>query len=100
MTEKVKPVIGYYFLLPDFKSRGHPSYECPKSNSVLSEEDYAAYQAVLSRMGTRYSTAKVPDMNDPNKMLELEPDLTALMYSGATEATQARFLRSHFLIGC
>ena len=75
-------------------------YGCPKSNSHLSEDDYAAYQAVLSRMGTRYSTAKVPDMNDPNKMLELEPDLTALMYSGATEATQARFLRSHFLIGC
>ena len=42
-------------------------------------------------MGTRYSTATVPDMNDPNKMLELEPDLTNLMYSGATEATKASF---------
>ena len=50
-------------------------------------------------MGTRYSTAKVPDMHDQNKMLELEPDLTALMYSGATEATQARFSNTHFLIG-
>ena len=39
-------------------------------------------------MGTRYSTATVPDMNDPSKMLELEPDLTNLMYSGATEATK------------
>ena len=68
----------------------HFSYHSP-SNFVPSEDDYAAYQAVLSRMGTRYSTAKVPDMNDPNKMLELEPDLTALMYSGATEATKARF---------
>ena len=42
-------------------------------------------------MGTRYSTATVPDMNDPSKMLELEPDLTNLMYSGATEATKASF---------
>ena len=25
MTEKVKIVIEYYFLLPDFKSRGHPT---------------------------------------------------------------------------
>ena len=25
MTEKVKTVIEFYFLLPDFKSRGHPS---------------------------------------------------------------------------
>ena len=24
MTEKVKTVIEFYFLLPDFKSRGHP----------------------------------------------------------------------------
>ena len=24
MTEKVKTVIGAFFLLPDFKSRGHP----------------------------------------------------------------------------
>ena len=60
-------------------------------NSVESEDDYAAYQAVLSRMGTRYSTATVPDMNDPSKMLELEPDLTNLMYSGAAEATKDGF---------
>jgi len=59
--------------------------------SILSEEDYGAYQSVLSQMGTRYSTAKVPDMNDPSKMLELEPDLTALMFSGATEATKESF---------
>ena len=26
MTEKVKTVIGNFFLLPDFKSRGHPTY--------------------------------------------------------------------------
>ena len=26
MTEKVKTVIGSVFLLPDFKSRGHPSF--------------------------------------------------------------------------
>ena len=25
MTDKVKTVIECYFLLPDFKSRGHPS---------------------------------------------------------------------------
>ena len=25
MTEKVKTVIEFYFLLPDFKSRGHPN---------------------------------------------------------------------------
>ena len=25
MTEKVKTVIGHYFLLPDFKFRGHPN---------------------------------------------------------------------------
>ena len=61
------------------------------SNSAQSEDDYADYQAVLSRMGTRYSTATVPDMNDPSKMLELEPDLTNLMYSGATEATKGGF---------
>ena len=42
-------------------------------------------------MGTRYSTAKVPDMNDPTQMLELEPDLTNLMYSGASEATAESF---------
>ena len=27
MTPKIKTVIGCYFLLPDFKSRGHPSRE-------------------------------------------------------------------------
>ena len=27
MTEKVKTVIEFYFLLPDFKSRGHPNCE-------------------------------------------------------------------------
>ena len=26
MTEKVKTVMGCYFLLPDFSSRGHPRY--------------------------------------------------------------------------
>ena len=26
MTEKVKTVIGCFFLLPDFQSRGHPVY--------------------------------------------------------------------------
>ena len=26
MTEKVKNVIEFYFLLPDFKSRGHPTH--------------------------------------------------------------------------
>ena len=27
MTEKVKTVIEFYFLLPNFKSRGHPRYK-------------------------------------------------------------------------
>ena len=27
MTEKVRTVIGCYFLLPDFKSHGHPNRE-------------------------------------------------------------------------
>ena len=28
MIEKVKTMNGYYFLLPDFKSRGHPRWTC------------------------------------------------------------------------
>ena len=35
MTEKVKTVIECYFLLPDFKSRGHPRLHAPLQ--VMSE---------------------------------------------------------------
>ena len=35
MTEKVKTVIEFYFLLPDFKSRGHPNSEAKHFQTVL-----------------------------------------------------------------
>ena len=37
MTEKVKTVIEFYFLLPDFKSRGHPSCGTIRSSKTKAE---------------------------------------------------------------
>ena len=34
MTKKVKTVIEFYFLFPDFKSRGHPSHPARTGFSV------------------------------------------------------------------
>ena len=41
MTEKVKTVIEFYFLSPDFKSRGHPTSDT--SCTIQPKEDITLY---------------------------------------------------------
>ena len=54
MTEKVKTVIGCYFLLPDFQSRGHPSRNrfCPvvSLNGLISLEKQNKMQLRFLKM--------------------------------------------------
>ena len=48
MTEQIKTVIEFYFLLPDFKSRGHPHCNWPFQDSgVLSELHFRRHNRVF-----------------------------------------------------
>merc|ERR1711970_1655239 len=64
--------------------------------AALNEADFIEYQNALGSMSSYYSTGKVPDMNDPDILRPLDPDITAIMSEECKKGTEESYEKQKY----
>ena len=71
--------------------------------AILHPDEFDQMNESLGKLQNTYSTATVPDMNDPTDLAKnkrLEPELTDIMYTEAGKATKEAFdIQKYYWLG-